>query len=321
MILPWEALIENMPIGFAYRKVLRDANGEVVDYVFLLVNQAYEEITGLKRRDLINKKATEAIPHIEEDTIPWIQIYAKVVEEQKSQTFERYSRVLKRTFHVTAFPVSGDEFATVFLDISEMTALRERMQEKQRELEELNLALYKESITDPGTKLFNRRYILELLHKEVARAERHRHPLSVALVDIDYFKRVNDTYGHQAGDRILEQFSNRLQQWLREMDFLGRYGGEEFLLIFPETTVAEASRVLERIRWQMEEIPFQLEGTDLKITFSAGVAGYEGEAIHEFILRVDGSLYLAKNAGRNRVHCSKEKKEEFSHGENRSSLD
>ena len=269
----------------------------------------------------MNKQATKAIPHIEDDTIPWIEIYSKVVETQKPQTFERYSQVLNRTFHVTAFPVAGDEFATVFLDISEMTALRERMQEKQRELEALNLALYKESITDPGTKLFNRRYILELLHKEVARADRYRETLSIALVDIDYFKRVNDTYGHQAGDRILEQFSQRLQQWLREMDFLGRYGGEEFLLIFPKTTIAEASRVLERIRWQMEEIPFQLEGADIKITFSAGLAEYEGEAIHEFILRVDDSLYLAKNAGRNQVQCSKEKKEEFSHGKIRSSLD
>ena len=314
MMLPWEVLIENMPVGFAYRKVLRDESGKVVDYVFLLVNSAYEEITGLKGEDLLNKRATEAIPHIEEDTIPWIQIYTKVVETQEPQTFERYSQVLHRTFHVTAFPVSGDEFATVFLDISEMTALRERMQEKQRELEALNLALYKESITDPGTKLFNRRYILELLRKELARAERYREPLSIALLDIDYFKRVNDTYGHQAGDQILEQFSKRLRQWLRDMDFVGRYGGEEFLLIFPETTGAKASRVLERIRWQMESIPFQINDSSLQITFSAGVAEYHGEAIHEFLLRCDGSLYHAKDTGRNRVLCAEEIKEGVQNG-------
>lgn len=309
MKLPWEVLIENMPVGFAYRKVMRDESDQVVDYVFLLVNRAYEEITGLNRENLLNIRATKAIPHIEEDTIPWIQIYSKVVETQKPQTFERYSQVLNRTFHVTAFPVEGDEFATVFLDISEMTELRERMQEKQRELEDLNLALYKESITDPGTKLFNRRYILELLHKEVARAERYRESLSIALVDIDYFKRVNDTYGHQAGDQILEQFSKRLRQWVREMDFVGRYGGEEFLLIFPQTSAEKASRVLERIRWQMESIPFQLDETNLQITFSGGVAEYHGEAIHEFLLRCDGCLYRAKDAGRNRILRSEEKKE------------
>lgn len=314
-MLPWEVLIENMPVGFAYRKVLRDEVGKVVDYVFLLVNSAYEEMTGLSGKDLLNKRATKAIPHIEEDTIPWIEIFAKVVETQKPQTFERYSRVLNRTFHVTAFPVSGDEFATVFLDISEMTALRERMQEKQRELEALNLALYKESITDPGTKLFNRRYILELLRKEVARSERYREPLSIALLDIDHFKRVNDSYGHQAGDHVLEHFSKRLQNWLRDMDFVGRYGGEEFLLIFPETTGVKALRVLERIRWQMESVPFQIEETSLQITFSAGIAEFQGEAIHEFLLRCDACLYRAKNAGRNRVLCAEEKKEGVQNGE------
>lgn len=86
MILPWEALIENMPIGFAYRKVLRNESGQVVDYVFLLVNSTYEKITGLKAEDLVNKQATKAIPHIEDDTIPWIEIYSKVVETQKPQT-------------------------------------------------------------------------------------------------------------------------------------------------------------------------------------------------------------------------------------------
>ncbi len=310
MRLPWEEMIENMPVGFAYRRAVRDQNGQVVDYVFLLTNHAYEKITGLNREDLIGKSSEEAIPHIREDSIPWIKIYSEVVERQEARTFERYSRVLHRTFHVTAFPVFKDDFATVFIDISEMTALRERMEEKQFELEELNLALYKESITDPGTKLFNRRYILELLNKEVSRTERNKKPLSVALVDIDFFKRVNDTYGHQAGDLVLEQFSTRLQQWTREMDYVGRYGGEEFLLIFPETSLAVASQVLDRIRWQMEALPFQVGEVNLQITFSAGVAVYQGEAIHQLLMRIDECLYAAKNAGRNQVIWVEKEKEE-----------
>lgn len=310
MGLPWEVMIENMPVGFAYRRVVRDQNGQVVDYVFLLTNHAYEKITGLNREDLIGKSSGEAIPHIREDSIPWIKIYSEVVDRQEARTFERYSRVLHRTFHVTAFPVSEDEFATIFIDISEMTALRERMKEKQFELEELNLALYKESITDPGTKLFNRRYILELLSKEVSRTERNKKPLSVALLDIDFFKRVNDTYGHQAGDYVLEQFSTRLQQWTREMDYVGRYGGEEFLLIFPETDLEIASQVLDRIRWQMESLPFQIGEVNLQITFSAGVAVYQGEAIHQLLMRVDERLYAAKDSGRNQVIWVEKEKEE-----------
>lgn len=310
MDLPWEVLIENMPVGFAYRRAVRDQNGQVVDYVFLLTNHAYEKITGLNREDLIGKTVTEAIPHIQEDSIPWIKIFSEVVELQKACTFERYSRVLHRTFHVTAFPVFEDEFATIFIDISEMTALRERMGEKQRELEELNLALYKESITDPGTKLFNRRYILELLSKEISRTNRNKKPLSIALLDIDFFKRVNDTYGHQAGDLVLEQFSKRLQQWTREMDYVGRYGGEEFLLIFPETAPEIAVQVLERIRWQMESLPFRLGEANLQITFSAGVADYQGDAIHQLLMRVDERLYTAKRTGRNRVVWIMMEKEE-----------
>jgi diguanylate cyclase (GGDEF)-like protein len=301
MGLPWEVMIENMPVGFAYRRAVRDQNGQVVDYVFLLINQAYEEITGLNRDDLIGKFSEDAIPNILSDSIPWLKIFTEVVEFQQTRTFEQYSRVLNRTFHVTAFPVFQDEFATIFIDTTEMSELRERMNEKQRELEELNVTLYKESITDPGTKLFNRRYILELLSKEVSRADRNKKPFSIALLDIDFFKRVNDTYGHQAGDTVLEQFSKRLQQWTREMDYVGRYGGEEFLLIFPETGSEVAVQVLERIRWQMESLPFQLETEKLQITFSAGIAVYQGGTIHQILSQVDERLYAAKEAGRNRV--------------------
>ncbi|BES66257.1 hypothetical protein SANA_26960 [Gottschalkiaceae bacterium SANA] len=301
MGLLWEVMIENMPVGFAYRRAVRDLNGQVVDYVFLMVNQAYEEITGLNRDDLIGKHSDDAIPNILSDSIPWLEIYTEVVEFQQTRTFEQYSRVLKRTFHVTAFPVFQDEFATIFIDMTEMSDLREQMNEKQRELEELNVTLYKESITDPGTKLFNRRYIMDLLSKEVSRADRNKKSFSIALLDIDFFKRVNDTYGHQAGDSVLEQFSKRLQQWTRDMDYVGRYGGEEFLLIFPETELETAVQVLERIRWQMESIPFQMETDNLKITFSAGIAVYQGGTIHQILSQVDERLYAAKEAGRNQV--------------------
>ena len=301
MGLPWEVMIENMPVGFVYRRAVRDQSGQVVDSVFLLVNHAYEEITGLNRENLIGKCSELAIPDIKTDSIPWIKIFTEVVDLQQVRIFERYSCVLNRTFHVTAFPVFKDEFATIFIDTTEMSKLREHMKEKQRELEELNLTLYKESITDPGTKLFNRRYILELLSKEVSRADRNKKPFSIALLDIDFFKRVNDTYGHQAGDSVLEQFSKRLQQWTREMDYVGRYGGEEFLLIFPETGAKVSIQVLERIRWQMESLPFQLGKANLQITFSAGIAVYQGEAIHQILMRVDKGLYAAKKAGRNQV--------------------
>ena len=151
---------------------------------------------------------------------------------------------------------------------------------------------------DSLTGIYNRRKIEDVLMFELERAKRYGKPLSILFIDIDNFKDINDTYGHRKGDQVLRRVASLIRQELRSTDYVGRFGGEEFLVILPETRPEEAVKVAERIRRVIERADFG----GVKVTVSVGVTGYaEGESCSEIIERVDRAMYKAKMNGKNRV--------------------
>ena len=160
--------------------------------------------------------------------------------------------------------------------------------------------------TDPLTGLLNRRAFMERMEQEMSRAQREKKPLSFILADIDHFKRVNDTYGHQVGDFVLQRFTRQLQTCARPYDFLGRYGGEEFVVCLAGADRLQVGSVAERMRQQIEDMEIMLPDgpRSIRITASFGVASCSiasGEHVDLLIKRADDALYLAKNKGRNCV--------------------
>lgn len=171
---------------------------------------------------------------------------------------------------------------------------RARMQEELRRL----------ASTDPLTGAANRRHFLEAGERELQRSRRYGHPLSTLMMDIDHFKRVNDRHGHAIGDEVLKSFVRSAQKMLREQDVLGRLGGEEFAIILPETALAEAQMVAERLRETIRRTAIALpEGGELHVTCSMGVAQCAGpnEGLEECLTRADEALYRAKETGRDQV--------------------
>jgi diguanylate cyclase (GGDEF)-like protein len=163
------------------------------------------------------------------------------------------------------------------------------------------------TITDDLTKLRNRRFLLTRLKEELDRATRYRHPLSCIFFDVDHFKRVNDTYGHEAGDAVLKTISATALGQCRQPDILGRYGGEEFFMILPETDLEQAGALAERLR-QAIESQISLAGQhQIRITATFGVTCYSPETtttppdLADLIKQADTAMLEAKNAGRNRV--------------------
>jgi diguanylate cyclase (GGDEF)-like protein/PAS domain S-box-containing protein len=155
---------------------------------------------------------------------------------------------------------------------------------------------------DALTGVFNRRYVEDVVGKEVGRAERHARPLAVAMVDADHFKRINDSHGHQTGDEVLRAISDRCQKMLRSNDVFGRYGGEEFVIVFPETTVEEAGVVAERLRSAVADSPITVGDHALDVTVSIGLGAHaRGDDADKLLRRADTALYDAKQAGRNLV--------------------
>lgn len=161
------------------------------------------------------------------------------------------------------------------------------------------------ALRDVLTQLPNREAWQERLAFEYQRWQRYRHPLTVGVLDIDYFKRVNDCYGHKAGDRVLQLVAKALNDRLRTTDFIARFGGEEFVILMPETPPDVASSVLDGMRKHIAALPFHFRGEPVSVTFSAGLAEFvEGDDEDDVFDRADKALYQAKDSGRDRVLIS-----------------
>ncbi|HEU5058325.1 MAG TPA: GGDEF domain-containing protein [Kofleriaceae bacterium] len=163
--------------------------------------------------------------------------------------------------------------------------------------------IYRLTTIDGLTQVYNKRYFIETLEREIGRAHRYRRELSLIMFDIDHFKKINDTYGHLAGDHVLKQLASVIKARIRREDIMSRYGGEEFAIILPEIDNYNAVQFAEKIRGIVEKAVFRFEDTDIPVTISIGCASMttELQEPHEFVRVADGHLYTAKSQGRNRV--------------------
>ncbi|WP_297798146.1 GGDEF domain-containing protein [uncultured Marinobacter sp.] len=202
--------------------------------------------------------------------------------EQESEREKSYSQQLE---------VMQEKLAAVEANSEQM---REQIREERAR-----------ALTDLLTQLPNREAWQERLGFEYSRWQRYRQPVRIAVLDIDLFKRVNDSFGHKAGDRVLQMVARECQKRLRTTDFISRFGGEEFVLLLPETSAEDAKRVLDDLRGYIAALPFHFQGEPVTITFSAGVATLEdGDTEETLFDRADRALYAAKDAGRNQVRLA-----------------
>jgi two-component system, cell cycle response regulator len=175
----------------------------------------------------------------------------------------------------------------------------------QDQLEEAyQRSIYESATRDGLTRIFNKKYFLDTLRKEFAYCLRHRVPLSLVMFDIDHFKKINDTYGHPAGDYVLQRVAQRVAETVRQEDLFARYGGEEFALMLRESASEKSLRCAERCRRAIDTAEFLFNGTPIKVTISLGVATlYDSDYTQpdDLIAAADQYLYRAKRAGRNRV--------------------
>ncbi|CAN5787495.1 diguanylate cyclase [soil metagenome] len=215
---------------------------------------------------------------------------------------------------VEGLEAGADDYITKPIDFAELKArlrsmlrikrLQEALEEREKELLEVNQRLTYMSQTDALTGLDNRRHLNERIDEMFSHAKRLNEPFSLVMCDLDKFKSVNDTYGHQAGDEVLKQLSAILKDEAREIDRVGRYGGEEFMLLLPGTVLDAAVTFAERVRKRIEGHTFTFPGGTLTRTASFGVAGWPHPKIEQcddLVRTADDALYVAKETGRNKV--------------------
>jgi two-component system, cell cycle response regulator len=200
--------------------------------------------------------------------------------------------------YLTKAVFNAESISRCISNIFEKTRLKNEIAVAQDRMGEM-------AVRDVLTGLHNRRYLFEALEREKARAKRYGNDLAVCMIDLDHFKRINDTFGHTAGDVVLSEIGKLLLQWARETDLPCRYGGEEFAVILPETSLEGARVACERLRRMVAEHRFEHEGAPaIKVTISIGLAHYDKEVeqtVSDLINKADAALYRAKKEGRNRV--------------------
>lgn len=199
----------------------------------------------------------------------------------------------------------------VFISIEKQMQAEQKQRELYQSLEILNndLALANTNLAhlarrDPLTNLYNRRVLEEVMSKESTRSERTKRGFGIAIADIDDFKKINDTYGHDCGDKVLVELSKIFLAGIRSTDTMGRWGGEEFLFVFTETSCQGALIVIERIRQKIEQTPILCEAKDINVTITMGLSYHQGEMnCKEMIAEADKAMYRGKRAGKNKVLC------------------
>lgn len=192
--------------------------------------------------------------------------------------------------------------------LSRFQALAEHSQQMEHEAQQLSIKLEEQrrkALLDPLTGIANRAALTERLELEYARIQRNNSSLVLTIIDIDHFKRINDDYGHLAGDKVLKIIAQELSKRLRKTDFIARFGGEEYVILLPETPLAEGKKLIETLRLVIQACPFHFRGEPVTITFSAGIGQVSPqESLDDAFERIDQALYAAKKAGRNTIIAS-----------------
>ncbi len=290
-----------------------DKNGK-----YIIVNPTWCELLGYSAEEALNLNISDVTP--EEDRGNSITSFTFLKSEKGNHIRKqrRYKRkdgsIFWADLHASALYDTADNvigLLGVFVNIDKQVQAEQVQKQLMSNMEDvnkkLNLAnddLKRLSRQDTLTGLYNRRVLEEVLEKESNRSQRTKRGFGIAIADIDNFKHVNDTYGHDCGDLVLKELAKVFLKGIRSTDTMGRWGGEEFLFIFPETTCQGAMIVIERIRSQVEALKLEYNGQPIKVSTTIGLSYHHGDAESAvMITEADKALYKGKHNGKNQVLC------------------
>ncbi len=336
---------EKVPVAL-YGRILYDFNDEEVGSIGFLFDirerlKMEEELRKSKEQyqDLIekagegiyirqdhkfvyfNKKFKEMLGYTDDDEIRELPIFQVIDEKAFEHCSKIYEQILKGkkvtlpyesifrrkdgtsiNVEITINPIEYNNKPAVqgfVRDITDKKKLEQKLIEMNKKLLEL-------SIRDELTGLFNYRYFIDKLHEKYIESQRYNIPLSLLVIDIDDFKKINDTYGHLAGDFILKEISIILKSNVREIDTVARYGGEEFVILLPYITIENAAKIAKRICNEISNHHFIYDSKIIHVTVSIGISSFDKEVVnneHDLIKLADDAMYQVKNSGKNNIRC------------------
>lgn len=295
-------MLDNLPVMlFAFDE----------DLNLILWNRECQRITGYSREEALNN------PRMLADLFPDEAYRQKLIQEWSLRgdfrdwqitvvTKDGQERILSLNSQSSSALIPGFPAWAVGVDITRQKVIEAELRESEKKLRAGNLKLNRLAITDNLTQLYNRRYVIQRLREEMEKSRRYGLYFSCIMIDVDFFKKVNDRHGHLVGDYVLKRLGDLIKKNLRTSDIVGRYGGEEFLVIMPQTPAPKAELLAKRLCVLVDHTKFKTKKTSFSVTMSAGITYYPQKGINEvdeLIAKADKALYQAKNAGRNCIKC------------------
>lgn len=276
---------------------LNNVNQELADIYQLVGGAVDQQVSRIEAAQQLQTSMMQQMSHLETGVSD-----ATDLDQLKTMVKSQIGNIRQA---INQFHQSDQEQQEFSAQLQELAA---KIKDMEADAEKSRTSLEKhryKSLHDPLTELPNREAYNERIQAEFYRWQRYQHPLSLAVFDLDYFKKINDNFGHHAGDRVLKVISRSIAKRLREVDFFGRYGGEEFVAILPETSLDKAHVLLEKIRLAIANTAFNYKNEPLSITLSIGITEFRpGDTIESVFVRADKTLYTAKSEGRNRCSIS-----------------
>lgn len=285
---------------------------------YIIVNPTWCEMLGYSADEAKSLHVADVTPVEDRNSSKTSFEYLKQEKGRSIRKSRRYQRkdgsIFWADLYVSALYNDDDSIfgiLGVFVDIDKQMKAEQAQKEMLANLELLNHQLHEANVTlkhlarrDTLTGLYNRRVLEEVLTNESSRTMRTKRGFGIAIADIDNFKHINDTYGHDCGDIVLKELSTIFLKGIRNTDTMGRWGGEEFLFVFPETSCQGAMIVIDRIRSRVEKMNLMCSGLNIHVTCTIGLSYHHGElSTHEMIAEADRALYDGKRSGKNKVVC------------------
>ena len=288
-------VIENMAVGYILIHRLGDSRAG--QCIIEELNKKAREFLDIKMNEsLLGEWFFHAVNH--KDPLDWNRAIELICYKVKVNEPSFEMAYNNKFYYVTSY--QSDEFIIVTLtDITERHMLQEELKRKNEALTIKNTQLYTKTITDGLTQLYSRDFMFAIVEKAIHYTKRSASELALCIIDIDNFKKINDNYGHVVGDEVLRKVSELLSQILRASDFIGRYGGEEFILVLQETCLEDAFEICERMRKQIESKKFRVKDEIFTVTISTGIAQYKNHSLEDLISVADLKMYEAKRRGKN----------------------
>lgn len=280
--LKYKILFENMIKGFLYTKIVKDDNGDIKDFYVLDVNKAFLNFFKIEKEDILHKELFTELEYLVSKKSFTDEIKKHAFEGDTLKIDEMYIPKLDKIIEVLGYKMGEDSYALPFDDITE---------KKNNEKAIINLAYY-----DQLTNLYNRKIFMEKVEKELTIARSNKTKSALIMLDLDKFKEINDTYGHQCGDEILKISAKRIKNIIRKGDFAGRYGGDELLIFISNIKKEPDIEIIARRIIRSLKIPIDVEGVVICPSASLGISIYpkDGLSVNELLRVADKNLYKAK---------------------------